>query len=79
MTFVVVLSCAAIVAYVAMLRDRAKRDQCPEPQVPRYAYTTDRSYDQTKAIASARAARHHSPSGRPFRGPRMVTTAAASC
>ncbi|MEO7192086.1 MAG: hypothetical protein ABI051_13625 [Vicinamibacterales bacterium] len=60
------------VGYLAIRKQRLREEQSPEPQVPRYRYTTERTYDQDKAIAAARLARTRTPSGRRLRKPRQA-------
>ena len=77
LAYVSLFICAALAGYAALRRFRARVEQSPEPQIPHYTYTTDRTYDEKKAVASARAARTHTPSGRPLRRPRRVVAKVA--
>ena len=54
------------VAFTAIYLLRKRLEQRPQPQVPRYRYTTDRSYDEARAVAGYYRAKRQTATGRPI-------------
>lgn len=69
------LACAGCALVAGLNRHRARLEQSPEPQIPRYTYTTERTYDEKKAVAAARLARTRTPTGRKLKVRRQVDAA----